>query len=174
MIKKIFIINGVGGTGKDTFIEYLQKLIPTPYYILNISTVDKVKDAGYILGWTGAKTDEDRAFLSDLKLLADKYYNHSFNYIVSTVNNVQSNTYIHSIFIHCREPENIAILKERLNATTILIRNPNVRRINSNMADSNVENYKYDHIIDNDGSLYDLKNKAKMFYLYSVKYDIVY
>jgi len=44
-MKKIIIINGTGGSGKDTFVNYCSEYIKT----VNISSVDKVKEAANIL-----------------------------------------------------------------------------------------------------------------------------
>ena len=40
MNKQVFIINGSGGTGKDTFVSLVSESIPT----MNFSSVDKVKE----------------------------------------------------------------------------------------------------------------------------------
>ena len=49
-MKQIIIINGSGGVGKDTFVEFCKKYAR----VLNISSVDKVKEAANILtGWNG-------------------------------------------------------------------------------------------------------------------------
>ena len=59
-MKKIFIQNSVGGSGKDTFASFLNKYIPTHKY----SIVDLPKEAAKVLGWDGGKTERDRKFLS--------------------------------------------------------------------------------------------------------------
>ena len=52
MEKRIIIINGSGGVGKDTFVEYCSEFTN----VKNISSVDKVKEAAKILvGWNGEK-----------------------------------------------------------------------------------------------------------------------
>ena len=63
MNKNIIVINGTGGSGKDTFVEYVSKYAK----VYNFSSVDKVKEIAKLIGWTGTKTDKDRKFLSDLK-----------------------------------------------------------------------------------------------------------
>ena len=63
MDKNIIVINGTGGSGKDTFVEYVSKYAK----VYNFSSVDKVKEIAKLIGWTGTKTDKDRKFLSDLK-----------------------------------------------------------------------------------------------------------
>ena len=54
-------------------------------------------------------------------------------------------------------------IKDLLKAKTLLIRNPRVSLITSNNSDKNVYNYTYDYIIENDGTLDDLRKKAKDF-----------
>jgi len=45
MQKQIIIINGTGGSGKDTFVEFCSEFTK----VTNISSVDKVKEAAKIL-----------------------------------------------------------------------------------------------------------------------------
>lgn len=52
---------------------------------MNISSVDKIKEAAKVLGWDGGKTEEDRKFLSDLKLLSTGYNNYLYEYIRTNV-----------------------------------------------------------------------------------------
>ena len=66
----IVIINGKGGCGKDSLIEGLTKC---DWWAYNVSSVDKVKEAGTVLGWDGGKSDKDRKFLHDLKNLSTEY-----------------------------------------------------------------------------------------------------
>ena len=67
------------------------------------------------------------------------------------------------LFIHIREIDEIIKAKKMLNAKTLLIKNPRVELITSNNSDGNVYNYNYDFVIENDGTLEDLKDKAKQF-----------
>ena len=51
--RNVFIINGAGGSGKDTFIDILDRLLTlenSERLILNVSSVDKVKQAAHLLG----------------------------------------------------------------------------------------------------------------------------
>ena len=52
MNKYIFVINGSGGVGKDTFVNMVAKYAQT----INFSSVDKVKEVAKLLGWKGGKT----------------------------------------------------------------------------------------------------------------------
>lgn len=73
MNKQIFVINGSGGVGKDTFVELvsveLNDKLKRFHTVVNFSSVDKVKEIAREIGWDGRKTEKDRKFLSDLKSL---------------------------------------------------------------------------------------------------------
>ena len=74
------------------------------------------------------------------------------------------------LFIDCREPSEIQKLKERLNATTVLIRRESVENIKvSNHADSEVFNYNYDLTIFNNSDIIGLEKKDKEFIEYMKK-----
>lgn len=163
-MNKIFIINGTGGSGKDSFIDFCQQYNKKDniYYIYNISTIDPVKYAAKYLGWTGSKEEVDRKFLSDLKDLWINYNDGPFNYIKTYVNRIIEENYDNLIiFIHCRESEEINKIKNEFqdNCSTILI-NKDGLKINSNKSDANVLDYKYDIIINNNGTTEDLFNSA--------------
>lgn len=156
MKKKIVVINGSGGKGKDLFVKYCSDFTS----VLNISSVDKVKEAANILGWNGEKSEKARLFLARLKFDSTDYNDQPYEYIKRNIDYFKSEELYSILFIHIREPEEIQRVKKDFNCITLLIRNPNVKSINSNKADAEVENYNYDYIIDNDGSKNDLKNKA--------------
>ena len=63
---KVIIINGKAEVGKDTLVTMCKDLLGANR-ILNISTVDFVKEVANFCGWDGTKTPENRKFLSDLK-----------------------------------------------------------------------------------------------------------
>lgn len=159
MEKKIIIINGTGGSGKDTFVSFCKE----EKNVLNISAVDKVKEAAQILvGWNGEKDDATRKLLSDLKKLSIEYNDYPTKYIKSMADKfLESDDEL--MFIHIREIEEIEKTKKLLNAKTLLLTNPRVELITTNVSDANVNEYNYDYYILNDGSLEDLKNKAKEF-----------
>ena len=164
MDKKIVIINGSGGRGKDTFVEFCSKHVE----VENISTVDKVKDAATILGWNGGKTEKDRLFLSNLKLVWDKYNGGSNAYAASRICDfIRGPKKL--LFIHCREPKNIKIIGSTFECETLLIDSTRVEKIKSNMADANVDVFDYDHVIHNNDDLEHLRRAAEMFvdYLFS-------
>lgn len=157
MRKQVFIINGSGGVGKDTFISLVAKVSDRP--IMNFSSVDKVKKIARIIGWDGGKTEKDRKFLSDLKILCTDYNNMPFNSMSEKVEEF-SNCKAAMLFLHIREPEEIEKARLAFGAKTILIKRDSVKQIISNMADGNVFNYKYDIVINNDGDLSNFEKKA--------------
>lgn len=67
------------------------------------------------------------------------------------------------MFIHIREIAEIEKIKNIINAKTLLVKNPKVKLILSNESDANVNNYSYDYVLLNNGTLEDLQKKAKEF-----------
>lgn len=165
MNKKIFITNGMARCGKDTFAKLLNEIIPTMKY----SSIDKVKDIARLCGWNGGKTERDRKFLSDLKLLTTDYSDMPFSEIKKNVEKFMSDKTYEVMLIDIREPEEIERAKVVFGAKTILIENNRVKHIDSNMADANVYNYKYDYKIQNNGTLEEFKNNIQDFFANCIK-----
>lgn len=159
-MKKIYILNGTGGSGKDTFVDFVSKYIETHKY----SIVDLPKEAAKILGWDGGKTEKDRKFLSDIVDIATEYNDSPFSDVESVVTDFKHNLIEADVlFIDIRDPKDITRAVKTFGAETILIENPDVRKIESNHADANVKDYDYDYIIKNDGTLEQLDIVAKRF-----------
>lgn len=160
-MKKVFITNGSGGNGKDTFAEFLSKCIS----VFKYSSIDLVKEMYESIGIDrNNKNEKKRKLYSDTKDMLTKYDDIPFRDIASIVSDFKNNKIeTEVLLIDIREPEEISRAVKTFDAETILIRNPNVEKIESNHADANVENYKYDYIIENDGSLKQLEKVAKLF-----------
>lgn len=157
MEKQIIVINGVGGSGKDTFVEFLSKY----NRVMNVSSIDKVKEIATIIGWDGKKEEKDRKFLSDLKKLTTEYNDMAFIDIKQKVEKFK-NSDDEIMFIHIREPEEIQRAVNAFNAKTLLVRRKGLEAITTNYSDASVENYKYDFYIIND-TLEQLEEDAKNF-----------
>ena len=157
MEKLIIIINGTGGSGKDTFVEFCSKYTK----VMNFSSIDRVKEIATLIGWNGGKTDKDRKFLSDLKKLTTEYNDMAFNSIKDCVVRFD-NSDTNILFIHIREPEEIKRAKDAFSAKTLLIKRIGFENISTNYSDANVDNYNYDYIIENT-TLEELDNNAKNF-----------
>ena len=164
--KQVFIINGSGGSGKDTFVnlvrEYEEERLNQNNLVDNFSSVDKVKEIARIIGWDGKKTEKDRKFLSDLKLLCTEYNNMPFKSMQEKVEEFENDN-AEFLFLHIGEPEEIEKAKKAFDAETILIIRDNIKQIVSNMADKNVRDYNYDIVIYNNDTLEELKSKAMKF-----------
>ena len=161
MIKKVYITNSSGGAGKDTFASMVGEYISLTKY----SSIDLVKNMYSYIGIDkDSKDDKKRKLFSDTKDMLTKYDDIPFKDISSVVSDFKNN-YIETevLFIDIREPDEIARAVKAFGAKTILMRNPNVKKITTNHADANVENYTYDYIIENDGTLEQLKKVAKLF-----------
>ena len=161
MLKKIYILNGYGTVGKGEFAKAIDKYISTYKY----SSIDLVKD---MLEFAGIpkepKTEEKRLLYSDTKDRLTKYDDIPFKDITSIVTDFKNNKIeAEVLLIDIREPEEIARAVKTFGAETILVRNPNAIKIESNHADRDVENYKYGYIIENDGTLEQLEKVAKLF-----------
>lgn len=167
MNKYIFVINGSGGVGKDTFVNLvsieLNDVMKQFHTVINFSSVDKVKQIAREIGWNGKKTEKDRKFLSDLKILTSKYCDMPFQSMKEKVDEFMLDKDGIYLFLHIREPEEIKRAVKEFKANTILIRRDSIKHIISNMADENVFNYNYDFVIDNNGTMEELKDKVKEF-----------
>ncbi len=160
-MKKVYITNGSAENGKDTFAEFLCKYIPVYKY----SSIDLVKEMFEVVGVSkDNKTEKKRKLWSDGKDLLTKYDDIPFKDVTSIVTDFKNNKIeAEVLLIDIREPEEIARAVETFGAETILVRNPNVAKIESNHADRDVENYEYDYIIENNGTLEQLESVAKAF-----------
>ena len=155
--KLVFITNGTGGCGKDTFAHILGQLMN----VSKISSIDPIKQFARFLGWDGGKTEKDRKFLSDLKLIMTEYDDTPFKWMQNNYLFWRETRNDSVLLIDIREPEEIERAKKAFNAKTILIKNDRVAPITSNMADANVFNYEYDFVIENNGTLEEFEETIK-------------
>lgn len=165
MDKQIFIINGSGGSGKDTFVKYIKHFMYKQFKenVWTYDSVWRIKRFAREIGWDGRKTEKDRKFLAELKKILVEYNDNPFNDIKKQIKKFNNNDSVF-LFIHIREPNEIKRVVEMFGAKTILIKRNNIEQITSNTSDANVEEYlSYDYIIENDGTLKELKEKAEKF-----------
>ena len=161
-MKRIYIINGSGSVGKDTFMSMLNKYCN----VFSYTYVDRVKRYARECGWNGGKTEKDRNFLADFADLLDSYNDMLMCDAVKSVMKFYNSTPISEyevMFICVRKPEDIDRLKRMFDAKTILVVRDSVEHITSNDADASVFDYTYDKIIYNNGTLNDLENTVRKF-----------
>jgi hypothetical protein len=159
MEKQIYILNGMGGCGKDTFASFLSEVCG----VFKYSSIDRVKQIAYECGWDGGKTEKDRKFLSDLKCLLTDYNDLPFNDVRNRIEEFMFDEDKFVMLIDIREPAEIAKAAAVFNAKTILIKNDNIPFISSNMADAGVYNYDYDFVIENNGTLEEFREVTHKF-----------
>ena len=165
---KYFIINGRPRSGKDSFVNFCLEELGA--FGKLISTVDFVKKIATECGWDGTKDLKNRKFLSNLKDLLTNWGDVPYKKTLQEIDmfkfdldcwNVSDKGVV---FIMCREPKEIERFERELNAKSLLIRRASVEfEQQSNHADSEVLNHKYDYIIENNGTVDELKEKAKEF-----------
>lgn len=165
---KYFIINGRPRSGKDTFVNFCLEELGA--FGKLISTVDFVKEIATECGWDGTKDLKNRKFLSDLKDLLTNWGDVPYKKTLQEIDMFKFDLDYWDVsdkgvvFIMCREPKEIERFERELNAKSVLIRRASVEfEQQSNHADSEVLNHKYDYIIENNGTIDELKDKAKEF-----------
>lgn len=157
--KRVIIINGTGGCGKDTFIEYVKDF--SGLKVINVDSVAMVKGAALALGWDGIKDDKGRLLLSEIKKLWVKHLDGSFENISFKIDEFYKQNTYRIMFIHVREIDEIKRIKEKYNCLAIRI--DRGTEIKTNSSDAQVNDYKYNYVVDNKGTLNDLKLQAKAF-----------
>lgn len=159
----IVVVNGHPRSGKDTATEFLQahcdkRQIPTA----KVSSIDPVFQMLHHAGISMKRnqlSDADRDLLAEVGSAVEKHSHFRTGGVLrfakaffSSVDVLGRDKAI--VWVHMREPENIARLKtlaeeDGLHFATLFIERPGVREINSNVADASVLDMKYDFIVRN-------------------------
>lgn len=151
--KLVIVINGSGGSGKDTLCELASK----HYKCRNISSIDPIKEMAKVAGWGGEKTAPARKMLADLKSIITEYNDYPTRHVLAQYREFeQSDDDI--LFVHIREPGEIRKFLDRLKPSKdvllrdfeVLVRRSAVPSILGNDADDGVANFPYDMIFVND------------------------
>ena len=181
---KVVIINGEPGAGKDSFAKLVQSYCNMNEYanILNLSSVDPIKDMLTGFGWDGYKSDDVRNIIAGIKRIWIGAQNGPTMFMMNNIlewhkDNIGEDNIV---FCHIREPEEIEKLVNALHGmdtmgidvTTMLVVRGTVDSSDicsgrSYVRDSDnpniISQYKYDNIIYNDSDLAGLDEKACMF-----------
>lgn len=141
---------------------------------LCFSTIDPMKHLLEEVGWNGDKTPKARKALSELKRVLTEFNDYPFIISLKTAENFKDSILNLNIgyasddvtvFIDCREPIEIEKFHQA-GARTILITRPNMDNQHqeySNPSDKNVNDFKYDIVIKNNGSKEDFERKIRSF-----------
>lgn len=164
--KKIFLINGPAGSGKDTFIEAVSKQCN----IVNCSIITGIKNIAstYFKYDEKSKTERDRKFLADLFTLANEYCNYAEKELDMCINSYISNPIkSDAMFICIRNPKYIRYVLdkygEKLYIRTVCVTRPDIDLVESNAEDRAVFDMDYDIYIENNGNIDQLYTAATRF-----------
>jgi hypothetical protein len=146
--KIVIVINGKGGSGKDTFCD----LAAQRYRVRNISAITPIKEIAATFGWNGEKDNRARRFLSDLKAAFAAYNDLPNRYLLSEYEAfLQSEDDI--LFVHIREGEQIDRFRHGVHSCCITLLICSARTDSDtygNVSDDEVEHYSYDYRYQND------------------------
>lgn len=152
MHKKVIVVNGKGGVGKDTLCDAVNKV----YNCRMISSIDPIKQAAKIVGWDGQKDQRSRLFLSDLKRLVTEYNDYTNTYLVEKYEEFMKDDHTDILFVCIREAKSIDKFKASVDTDvdTLLIKRPEIDYdIIGNISDDKVFGYDYDYVFFNSLSL---------------------
>ena len=147
--KLIVVINGKGGTGKDTLCNSMEE----KYKIMNISAIEPIKDIARQHGWNGEKDDKSRRFLAELKRAFVNYNDLPTAYLKNKTDEFMEGD-AEILFVHIREADQIEQYKQAISPNkciTLLVKRDAVdnRPLYGNSADDDVNNYEYDFSFEN-------------------------
>lgn len=154
---RTFIINGYAQSGKDTFVEMVREEVAELTYVVNVSSIGEIRQiATRYFGWDGITKDTRwRQLLSDLKNLQTQHCDGPFKFMEK---HILENSGL--LFLHIRETPEIDRFKTKYpEIITILVKRNGYQKD----VVGDVEDYNYDLIIRNDGSLDDLGKNVKTF-----------
>ena len=161
---KVFGVNGKGTVGKDALENFVKEYCNSLKIKSNkISMIDMVKDIATSIGWAGGKDMRDRLFLSRLKDLFSEYNDSPYQVVKTRIKDLDAEGSTDVLLIDAREPSDIERLVKDFNAKTILVKRDDTPAHYGNHADDGVFDYQYDIMIDNNGTLNELKDKAIKF-----------
>lgn len=158
-MKYVFIVNGYPHSGKTTFGTILGDYVSCQH----ISIIDPIKEIAKQVGWDEkSKFERDRNFLSDLKDLIEEYSNYPFQQVIHHANEFWNDDKLEVLLIDMRDPYDIERAVRILSAKTIFIKSWRGYKA-SNHADTCVEQYDYDFVIENNGTLEEFREKIHEF-----------
>ena len=148
--KPVVVINGRGGSGKDTMIEGVARYCK----VKNVSSVDKIKEIAKLCGWDGQKDDNSRAFLAGLKKVCADYNDLPLKELLNAYNEYMRDDN-DILFVHIREASEIEKFYQSVNRNvfSVLVTRSSVNKYYGNAADDGVENFCYNLQFLNDGDI---------------------
>ncbi|MDY3617975.1 hypothetical protein [Agathobaculum sp.] len=164
MTKRVFVINGSGGVGKDTVCS----LAARHWRVCNVSSITPILSVARAAGWDGQKSPAARRLLSRLKEVCTEYNDLPFQYCWERYQQFLSSG-DELLFVHIREPEEISRFCKAVGpaCAALLVRRPAMEQARGplgNRSDDGVSQYAYDYIFENDGPMEELPQKVERFF----------
>jgi hypothetical protein len=167
---KIFVINGVGGSGKDTFVRACDNEIPCAL----TSTIDNIKlmlkSAGIYIGdftpnygWINEiKGPKERKLLSSIKNILTNYNDFSMKSLAKNIYNLELDGFV-VIFIMVREFDEMIRIVNAHQAKTILIKSNRIPicETEQSFLDQIPKDYVWDYTFSNNDNKLSFTTKAK-------------
>jgi hypothetical protein len=165
-MRTVIIINGYPNAGKDTFVQMFTDFnVDTDNFHTSTPAKEALKHMGWDGDFNGDKPKDIRDALAGMMRMSYELFDGPTKWIKGQVMNGVAKY----SFVHCREPYNIANIKEQLEKAgfkvlTLCIRKKQDDKVYTNYSDNVVMDYEYDEYVSNDGDLEALKWKAGMLY----------
>lgn len=165
----INIINGAPRAGKDTFASLVIEEIKLvgQCKTSHFSSIDPIRNAlqEYEL-ISKAKTPANRQILAEVGEVVERVANVRSEYCISKIRATMKVCNNSVFFIHIREPEVIERIKRaklvwQHQFRTIYVESEYADKEFSNSVDAGTEAYEYDHVVQNNGTINDLRDKAR-------------
>ena len=160
---KIYIIAGKAGSGKDTLALILKEKLNGKTIIISYASYLKIY-AKNVLGWDGDSSTKPRTFLQELgDIVKDIDPNFLVNRVLEDIE-VYSHYFDNIIISDARFIPEIKTVEDKFGAVKILIhgRDNNLSDTEKkHNTETSLDGFDdFDYVIDNSGTLDDLKNKA--------------
>ena len=168
-MKKIFILNGSGGVGKDTFVYCVKDYVIRikGKYVEHISSVSEVKKKAKQLGWDGEKDEKGRTLLQYVgtDIIGTKRPGYWVMFIVDLLR-LFENEWDYVIIPDCRYPIEYETMRNNFDTTLIRVERPYfdnglTEAQKNHPSEVAMDNYAFEYIIENKWDMGILKNKVK-------------
>jgi hypothetical protein len=162
-MKKVIIVNGSAGVGKNTLIDFCKEYCE----VSEFDSVGKEKALALLAGWDGVKDENGRQLLRAFKQARINYGDLPTKDAHSAIVQFLGDDTKEILFLHIREDEEMQKIKNVFpDILTVLVVNSNIEQIETNSADAGVYDCEYDLLISNNSSLVDFESNVDIFINY--------
>jgi len=162
---KVFYVNGVARSGKDTFVDIVRENFSRTHSLSSIEAVKQICVREF--GWDGIKDEKGRALLGDIKQAWVKYNDGPFNTMKKILDDIreteikEGHSTENLVFIMIRESSEIQKMIDAVGGYAVCIQRPDIDAGDTEKAFLKAnKGFKYDFTVINDGNLDDLHVKT--------------